>query len=168
MKMVNYQRQRLELKDGDFIDLDWLLKNNYDRLLIITHGLEGNSERHYVRRTAKYFHDLGWDVLAWNCRSCSGEINRLSKFYHHGDTNDLNEVILEALSDKYSKAVLFGYSMGGSLSIKYLGEGRTLDPRIKGAVTYSVPLNLKDSGDQLNKRANRFYTHRFLKKLIKK
>ena len=58
--------------------------------------------------------------------------------------------------------------MGGSLSIKYLGEGRTLDPRIKGAVTYSVPLNLKDSGDQLNKRANRFYTHRFLKKLIKK
>ena len=57
--IVNYERQRLELKDGDFIDLDWLLKNNHDRLLIITHGLEGNSERHYVRRTAKYFHDLG-------------------------------------------------------------------------------------------------------------
>ena len=93
--MVNYQRQRLELKDGDFIDLDWLLKNNHDRLLIITHGLEGNSERHYVRRTAKYFYDLGWEVLAWNCRSCSGEINRLSKFY----PNDLNEVILEALSN---------------------------------------------------------------------
>ena len=166
--MVNYHRQRLELKDGDFIDLDWLLKNNHDRLLIITHGLEGNSERHYVRRTAKYFHDLGWDVLAWNCRSCSGEINRLSKFYHHGDTNDLNEVISDVLSAKYSKVVLFGYSMGGSLSIKYLGEGRTLDPRIKGAVTYSVPLNLKDSGDQLEKRVNRFYANRFLKKLIKK
>ena len=55
--MVNYQRQRIELKDGDFIDLDWLLKNNYDRLLIITHGLVGNSERYYVRRTAKYFID---------------------------------------------------------------------------------------------------------------
>ena len=58
--------------------------------------------------------------------------------------------------------------MGGSLSIKYLGEGRILDPRIKGSVTYSVLLNLKDSGDQLNKPVNRFYTHRFLKKLIKK
>ena len=165
---VNYQRQRLELKDGDFIDLDWLIKNNQDRLLIITHGLEGNSDRYYVRRTAKYFHDRGGDILAWNCRSCSGQINRLSKFYHHGDTNDLSDVILDALSDKYRKAVLFGYSMGGSLSIKYLGEGRTLDSRIKGAVTYSVPLNLKDSSDQLNKRVNRFYAHRFLKKLIKK
>ena len=68
---------------------------------------------------------------------------------------------MEALSEKYSKVVLFGYSTGGSLSIKYLGEGRTLDPRIKVAVPYSVPLNLKDSGDQLNKRANRFYTHLF-------
>ena len=52
---VNYQRQRLELKDGDFIDLDWLIKNNHDMLLIITHGLEGNSDRYYVEEQPNIF-----------------------------------------------------------------------------------------------------------------
>ena len=164
---VDYQRERLELPDTDFLDLDWL-ENANDRLIILSHGLEGSSERYYVKRSAKYFAERGWDVLAWNCRSCSGEMNRLPRFYHHGDSDDLGHVIDHALKRDYSKVVLMGYSMGGSMSLKYLGEERPRDERIIAAATFSVPVNLKDSSDQLEKKGNKIYEKRFLKKLKEK
>lgn len=163
---VAYERQRLELEDGDFLDLDWL-KNSHRNLMIITHGLEGSADRYYVKRTAKYFSDA-WDILAWNCRGCSGEMNRLPRFYHHGDTQDLHYVVTAALSTgRYDKLVFVGYSMGGSMSLKYLGE-RKPDKRIAGAVTFSVPCDLKDSNEQLRLMENRIYENRFLKKLKEK
>ena len=84
VKGVDYERERLELPDGDFLDLDWL-DSRSKRLLIVTHGLEGDSHRHYVKGTAKLFSAAGWDVLAWNCRSCSGEMNRAFRLYNHGE-----------------------------------------------------------------------------------
>lgn len=160
-----YQREQLELPDGDFLNIDWIRKGNR-RCLILSHGLEGDTERYYIKRAARYFRDRGWDIAAWNCRSCGGEMNRLPRFYHHGDTADLDVVVQKALS-QYNEVVLIGYSMGGSISLKYLGE-RTTDLRIKGAVVFSVPCNLRDSAEQLLKRENRFYEKRFLNKLLKK
>lgn len=167
---VMYRRQRLELDDGDFLDLDWLVHDNDTRkLVIISHGLEGSSERHYSRGMAKYFHAHGWDALAWNCRSCSGELNRLPRFYHHGDTADLQRVIDEAYRKDYDHIALTGFSMGGSFSLKYLGEqGPRIDGRIKGAATFSVPCSLGSSAAELDKPGKRFYRNRFLKKLGKK
>jgi predicted alpha/beta-fold hydrolase len=166
---IDYDRERLELTDGDFLDLDWLRRRQNDHLLIITHGLEGSSDRYYVKRMAHFFHDLGWDILAWNCRSCSGEMNRLIRFYHHGDTEDLSVVIDHAIvQNKYKSIVLSGSSMGGSMSIKYLGEKRRRYDVIKAAVTFSVPCNLKDSAEQLQAKSNRFYERRFVKKLVEK
>ncbi|MBV6646163.1 MAG: alpha/beta hydrolase [Cyclobacteriaceae bacterium] len=163
-----YSRERLELPDGDFLDLDWI-KADHDKLMIITHGLEGSADRYYVKRSAKFFKQLQWDVLAWNCRSCSGEINRLARFYHHGDTADLGFVIQHALANGvYNSVVLLGYSMGGSMSLKYLGERNGTDQRIKGAIGFSVPCNLRDSAKALKRRENRIYEKRFLKKLKKK
>ena len=116
-----YERERLELKDGDFVDLDWF-RNNTDKLIILTHGLEGSSERHYVKETAKLFYENGWEALAWNCRSCSGEMNRKLRMYNHGDIEDISEVISYANAKKnYKSIVLAGYSMGGNISMKYLG-----------------------------------------------
>ena len=116
--------------------------------MIITHGLEGDSARHYVIRTADYFSQRGWDIIAWNCRSCSGEMNRLPRLYHHGDTVDLGFVVDLSLGLGYDSIVLVGTSMGGSMSLKYLGEADR-NRRIKGAITFSVPCNLKDSSDAL-------------------
>lgn len=164
---INYDRERLELEDGDFLDLDWL-GTAEDKLVIITHGLEGNSERHYVQRPAKLFVENGWKALAWNCRSCSGEMNRLPRFYHHGDTDDLSKVIDHAVSKGFKDIVLMGLSMGGSMSLKYLGEPRTRPSAVKGAVTFSVPCNLKDSALQLKVKGNGLYEKRFLNKLKKK
>ncbi len=166
---VVYQRERLELADGDFLDLDWL-KSEGSKLMIFSHGLEGNSKRHYSKGMAKYFFQRGWDALVWNCRGCSGEMNRLPRFYHHGATEDLSAVVQQAVSKKqYNSIVLVGISMGGSMTLKYLGEycGK-LSTNLKGAAVFSVPCDLPSSAKELDKPAQKIYRIRFLKKLSKK
>ena len=165
---VKYRRERLELQDGDFLDLDWLKKGS-KKLVIISHGLEGSSERHYSMGMAKYFSEREWDAVAWNCRSCSGEMNRLPRFYHHGATEDLKAVIERAKGFGYSCIALVGISMGGSLSLKYTGENvDNLPSQLKGVVAFSVPCHLGSSARELDKPGKRFYLNRFLKKLEKK
>ena len=160
---LRYERNRLELDDGDFLDLDWI-KNGNKRLIILTHGLEGDSGRHYILRSAKVFSNKGWDILAWNNRSCSGEMNRLPQFYHHGATEDMAAVIDHALTFDYEELILVGFSMGGGMQQKYLGE-RKHDDRIIGAMSFSVPCNVLDSVIELAKPVNRFYERRFISKL---
>ncbi|MCP4458010.1 MAG: alpha/beta fold hydrolase [Cytophagales bacterium] len=162
---ANYERERLELKDGDFLDLDWLKKGN-KRLIILSHGLEGNSSRHYIMRPAKFFSERKWDVLAWNCRGCSGEINRLQRSYHHGDIEDISVVIEHALAIGYDEVSLIGFSMGGNMMLKYLGvNADTLDTRINKAIGFSVPCNLEDSSRKVANGSGRMYEKRFLRKL---
>ena len=162
---ATYKRERIELIDGDFLDIDWLSKDR-DKLVIVSHGLEGNSDRHYAKGMASYFFQRGWDSLAWNCRGCSGEINRLPRFYHHGATEDLGAVVDHAIKKKYSQIVLIGFSMGGSMTLKYLGEKKgSVSKAIKSAVVFSVPCDLGSSARELEKPTNKFYLNRFLKKL---
>ena len=146
---VAYQRERLELNDGDFVDLD-CLKQDSSKLVIITHGLEGNSDRHYAKGMAKHFFQNGWDAIAWNCRGCSGDINRLPRFYHHGATEDLAAVVQHALdSNRYKTIVLIGFSMGGSMTLKYLGErGIAVNSTVK---TVFLIIKCSNSACKLNK-----------------
>ncbi len=96
-------------------------------------------------------------------------MNRLPRFYHHGTTEDLAAVIDHAIQKKYARIALVGFSMGGSLSLKYLGERKERVPhQIKSAVAYSVPCDLGSSARELDKPNKKFYLHRFLKKLEKK
>ncbi len=157
---INYDRERLELADGDFLDLDWL-KGNFNRLMIISHGMEGSTERHYVKRAAKYFHKKDWDILAWNNRGCGGELNRLPKTYHHGETEDLSAVVDKGLKEGYEKIVLLGLSMGGCQSVKYFGT-HEVDKRVLGSCNVSVSFNLQDTSIQAETRLGGFYGKRFL------
>lgn len=166
---VAYQRDRIWTPDKDFLDLDWS-KVGSKKLLIISHGLEGNSERHYAKGLAKLFNHHGFDVLAWNNRSCSGEMNLAPFLYHHGSTYDLDTVIqhVEA-TQRYEAYFLCGISMGGAQTLKYLGEnGLDLNPKIKKAAVYSTPCNLPDSAATLRDTRNAFYKKRFLTKLKSK
>lgn len=163
---IENERERLELIDGDFLDIDWI-KGGNKRLMVLSHGLEGSSDRHYIQRPAKYFSKMGWDILAWNNRSCSGEMNRLPRFYHHGATEDIGAVIDRGLSEGYDEVILMGYSMGAGMQQKYLGE-RKIDERIKGAISFSVPCNVKDSALQLRLKENQKYERRFISKLKEK
>jgi uncharacterized protein len=165
------RRERLELPDADFVDLDWHQTHTSNkRLIIITHGLEGDSGRHYVTGMAKKFTSNGWDALGWNCRSCSGEPNRLLRFYHHGDANDLRAVVQHAIDQHhYETIVLIGFSMGGSLSLRSVGEFPDEVPaQVKAVIGVSVPCDLHASVLALSEPGNRIYVNRFLMKLGKK
>ncbi|WP_281615849.1 alpha/beta fold hydrolase [Flammeovirga sp. SubArs3] len=163
---VNYQRQRVELKDGDFLDLDWsITDNDSERVVIISHGLEGGADRHYCKGIAKIFNEKGWDALAWNCRSCSGELNRLPRFYHHGDVIDFDVVVEEARKKGYKKIAFVGFSMGGAILMNALGTPEFNKENIVGGVAISTPIELQPSSDELEKRTKRIYNQKFFKKL---
>lgn len=165
---ITYSRERVTTPDHDFLDLDWLRQGS-KKLVIISHGLEGNSDRAYVRGMAKIFFNYGFDVLAWNYRGCSGEMNRKIRFYHSGATDDLDFTIRHTASLGYDEINLVGFSLGGNLTLKYLGEkGDALNPIIKKAATFSVPLNLKTSCEKISAPSNWIYSQRFLKSLKKK
>ena len=165
---IPYERERLELEDGDFLDLDWY-KQRHRKLMVVTHGLEGNSHRPYVTAMLKLFGENGFDGLGWNCRSCSGEMNRLPRFYHHGDSEDLRKVVEYAISKGYEEVFLSGSSMGGSLTLRLLAEfPERLPKEVSGAFVGSVPLDVYDASKELDKPYKRFYMKRFLRKLGEK
>ena len=164
-----YERERIHTTDKDFLDLDWALKGS-EKLAIISHGLEGSSYRPYVVGMVHALNQAGWDALAWNYRSCSGEINRTLRFYHNGATDDLVCVIENAISkNRYNKIALIGFSMGGNLSLMYLGQYREqLHDRISKAIVFSVPCHLKSSAQTLARPINKLYMRRFLNQLHQK
>lgn len=161
--------ERLELEDGDFLDLEWTGKENA-RLAILSHGLEGNSGAKYIRGMAAALSKRGWDVLAWNFRGCGDQPNRLASFYHSGKTEDLELVIRHAMDSHPAKQIdLIGFSLGGNLTLKYIGErGGEIDPAIRRAVAFSVPCELACSSAELSRWANRIYMERFMKTLRSK
>ena len=164
------KRERIELSDGDFLDLDWSeSKSKTNKIVILIHGLEGNAQRHYITGSAKKFNQNNFDACAINLRGCSGEQNRLYRTYHSGATEDLIAVIEHILNSKtYDKIYLMGYSLGGNLVLKYLGEGNKIPSQIKGAVGVSVPCSLKSASDELLKSKNALYSQRFKKHLLAK
>ncbi|MDN6318163.1 MAG: alpha/beta fold hydrolase [Marinobacter sp.] len=165
VKVAEPVSERLETADNDELHLDWYRQGS-DRLAIVSHGLEGHSRRPYVLGLARALLADGWDVLAWNFRSCGGVMNRQPRFYHSGATEDLRQVINHGLAQGYQTVFLSGFSMGGNLTLLYLGEqGERVDSRICGAVAYSVPCDLAGSADMLALPSRKIYMQRFLKDL---
>ena len=164
------ERERIATADGDFIDLDWAREQSFDRLAILTHGLEGSSNRAYMQGMARALIRAGWNVLAWNFRGCSGEPNRRLRSYHSGSIDDLETVIKHVDQTKhYHRIALIGFSLGGNVTLKLVGDlGHYIDPRICAAVAFSVPCDLASSAKWLEHHTNRLYMHRFLKTLSAK
>jgi len=163
---VPFVRSTLELPDGDFLLLDTIKQQDLNApWVIISHGLEGSSRRHYVQGMAKLFYQHGWSVQAWNFRSCGGALNRLPQFYHSGAIADLKSVIRHVIDQhEAAQVVLVGFSMGGNQTVLTLGED-DLPEQIIGGVGFSVPLDLASCADELAKPAQAIYMRRFLKDL---
>ena len=166
---LTYRRERLVTPDQDFLLLDWS-GGLSDQLAIISHGLEGDSQRPYIRGMARAFVRAGYEVLAWNFRGCGGEMNHQLRFYHSGATDDLAHIVSHALQKKaYKKVILVGFSLGGNLTLKYLGEsGGNLPKSVKKGIAFSVPLDLHSSSLKIGEVGNFIYSRRFLRNLKRK
>lgn len=162
-----YQREKLELTDGDFLTIDYTIQNK-NKAVILCHGLEGNSQRTYINSCADYFLKQDYSVFAWNNRSCGGEMNRLPRFYHHATIEDLEAVIQFAFTQEIQEIFLIGYSMGGAQVMNYFGRIPTVDLRIKAGVAISAPVEVKASAEALKKGFNQVYMKNFTLDLVRK
>ncbi|HIU18053.1 MAG TPA: alpha/beta fold hydrolase [Candidatus Avidesulfovibrio excrementigallinarum] len=160
---------RLRTPDGDFFDVDCLPARpdrRSDSAVILSHGLEGNSRRPYVRGMAEAFRAMGWDALARNFRGCSGEPNLTPGMYHGGQTCDLHQTVLYAQSLGYRTLALVGFSMGGNQTLKYVGEDPDRVPSsVCAAVGVSTPCDLEASAEMLARPSRLPYMAYFLKTL---
>jgi len=160
---IKFQRERLETLDGDFLDLDWSQNGNKNLVLVLA-GLEGKSNSLYSRSAIRYFNENGWDALAMNYRGCSGEPNRKLRGYHMGASDDVKYTIDYVLEKyDYKKIVIIGYSLGGNLALKYVGEeAGNLPKEIKATISFSVPMDIQRSDERLNKWYNWHYLKWFM------
>jgi uncharacterized protein len=166
-----YVRERVELLDGDFLDLDWS-KAESDKLLFCVHGLEGHARKHYMAAMMKFFNappswtnsTEKWDAVGMNLRGCSGEDNRLLGNYHSGYTLDLTYILDKIIaSNRYKQIVLVGFSVGGNIVLKYAGEmGNRLASSISHIVALSVPCDLTGCSLAFETRKNFIYLKQFL------
>ena len=171
LRKVNYrlpEKEFIDTPDGDFLELDWYHENSKS-LVILSHGLEGNATRSYMKGMARIFNNAGYSVLCWNYRGCGSKLNLTTRMYHSGATEDLNTVVSHAIGLEYERIGLIGFSLGGNLTLKYAGENGTgLPQQINFSIAFSVPIDLAASSRQISLQENRIYANRFLRKLKKK
>lgn len=164
---LTYTRKRYTTPDDDFVDVDEMLAG-HSKAVLILHGLEGSSSSQYIKGLAPYLHNQGWDIWAINHRSCSGEMNKQLAMYHSGFTDDI-AMIFDIMSKQYNTITGVGFSLGGNMLLKYLGEYKhVIPPNFKVGIACSVPTDLAGGSERLKKWDNTGYTRRFLKSLSKK
>ena len=157
-------RERIELDDGDFLDIDWS-ESNRGPLVLLLHGLEGSIRSHYATGLMNSLNRCGFQVVLLNFRGCSGEPNRLPRSYHSGDTDDVDTILGRLVRQHPQRPVyIVGISLGGNVLLKWLGENpdQTL---AKKAVAISVPFELNIAAHRLERGLSRLYQAHLLYKL---
>lgn len=165
---ITIERERFELPDGDFVDLDWLAKQGNGPIVILLHGLEGSIDSTYVGGMLEAIKENGWRGVLLHFRSCSGEMNRHPRMYHSGDTGDFAEVVAAIHKrEPHTPLSAIGYSLGGNVLLKWLGETNDKHPLI-AAAAISVPFELARTAERINCGFSRIYQRHFLQSLTKK
>ena len=163
------KRERLELPDGDFLDLDWNGGNSRSTpLVLLLHGLEGSSASPYAWGLLAEFERRGWPAAVMHFRGCSGEPNRLARSYHSGETGDLARVVDE-IGRRFPGSSIFaiGVSLGGNVLLKWLGEIGSRAP-LTGAAAVSVPFDLGRCADRLEQGFSKYYRRSLVRDLHRK
>ena len=161
---VALRRERLELSDGDFLDLDWSHAST-GPLVVVLHGLEGSSRSHYAVGIHHALHLHGWRSVLMHFRGCSGTPNRLARGYHAGDTGDLEHVVsILREREPGTPIAVIGYSLGGNVLLKWLGE-QGAQAAIVAAAAVSVPFDLSNATERLNRGLSRVYQWVLLRRL---
>lgn len=168
---LRLRRERIDADDGDFVDLDWLDGPGGAPLVLLLHGLEGTARSHYIVGMLREVAARGWRGVVLSFRSCSGELNRRPRFYHSGDTADLDAVVaLLTAREPDLRLGVAGVSIGGNVVLKWLGE-RELDlPKsVRAAAAICVPFDLAACARVLDRGFERaVYTANFLRTMKRK
>lgn len=164
---IKTRQERLELADGDFLDLNFTTEQNGPMVLVL-HGLEGSLQSKYASGILKALHNNGYQGVFMHFRSCSGQPNRLPRSYHSGETNDIRHV-LDILQQRYPKTpkAAIGFSLGGNALLKFLGESNT-DTPLQTAVAVSAPFLLNKAADRLNRGFSKLYRAHLIRSLLEK
>jgi len=167
--ICSYLRKRVTTWDDDFIDLDFSIVGS-KTLAILIHGLEGSSESKYMVSTSKHLNKKGLDTVCFNLRGCSGEDNLLLGTYHNGKTEDVDFVVKHLLQNyEYDNLIIIGFSLGGNLTLKYIGEqSENISPKIKGGIAVSAPIDMASSEIEMDKLKNKLYIELFFKTMKNK
>lgn len=161
------KKERFELSDGDFVDLSWAI-NGLDTnspVVVLLHGLGGDSNSSYVAGLMHAFNRRGWRGLLMHFRGASEEPNRLPRAYHSGDTHDVDALLKNlAIREPHTRKAVVGVSLGGNVLLKWLGEqgSQTL---VEAAVAVSVPFELRRVADRVNQGFSRVYQAHLLARL---
>ena len=156
--------------DDDVLFLHRLRGAPDSPLLVLLHGLEGSPNSHYARGVLARAQALGWSAAALVFRTCGGEMNLTRRFYHSGETTDLDFVIRRLTSElPRASLVLAGFSLGGNVLLKWLGEcGSDVPPAVRAAAVVSVPYDLARGSRYINQGFARVYERHFLRTLVRK
>ena len=160
------RREVLDLPDGDVTVVDWLADADElpmsAPLLVILHGLEGSAESAYARMLMQNAYDRGWRPFVLHSRDCGDYRNRLPRRYHAGETGDIR-FFLRRLQEQGQRGPMLavGYSLGGNILLKYLGESAT-DSRLQAAGAVCVPLDLYKCSEALNIGFSKVYQKHLL------
>lgn len=170
---VTFRRERIETADGDFVDLDfadvlgstWTDLGEHAPIALLLHGLEGSARSGYAYETYRQLAANGVRPVGMNFRSCSGEMNRNPRLYHSGDTADA-AAVMALLAQRYPDVLrgAIGFSLGGNVLLKYLGECGE-DAHVDAAVSVSVPFRLGDCAARLDQGFSRLYRWNLMRKL---
>jgi predicted alpha/beta-fold hydrolase len=157
------RRERFNLPDGDFIDVDWV--GEQGPIVVVLHGLGGSVTSQYARGILRVIALRGWRGVLMHFRGCSGEPNRLPRSYHAGDTGDLDTFIAALrVREPHTSLAAVGYSLGGNVLLKWLGEQGEAAP-IVSAVAVSVPFDLDNATTRLRQGFSRLYDRHILRGL---
>lgn len=162
------ERETVHLPDGDFLDLDWHLPAGWEDgqpLVLVVHGLSGSSDSHYVLGLQSALARQGWGSAALNCRGASRQ-NNLPRAYHAGASDDLQEALAH-MHQRFpaSPCAIVGYSLGGNMTLKLLGEVGT-NPTVFAGVAVSVPMLLPLCADRMDQGVSRIYRRHFIGALV--
>jgi predicted alpha/beta-fold hydrolase len=158
------KRERIELPDGDFIDLDWSEQSS-GKVVLVVHGLEGSLESHYIGGLLTALAGDGYNAGLMYLRNCSEEQNRLARSYHSGETGDLDFVVQHILKKFPGQPlIVIGFSLGGNILLKWLGEQKESSP-VHSAIAISVPFDLNSAALNLEKGLSRIYQRHLLDRL---
>ena len=167
-RLVTTRAERWELPDGDFLDLERLDGPANAPHLIILHGLEGTVDSHYVRSCFAEAAVRGWRATLLLFRGCSGTMNRSRRMYHSGETTDLDHVVRRVATESPgAPIVIAAFSLGGNVTLKWLGEQGGGAP-VAAVATASVPFDLARGSRHLEHGFATVYTKAFLKSLMLK